>query len=159
MPHLSSTRRAEIDSGSGLRVITRVKVTIRIAMHRHWMAITFTRALAHVPRRLLCGVLCKKYTVQQFRRGMLLQLINIVLCTLSLIFNNTYFLVALVFTCNTWWLLRWRRYCGLLFLLLSYPLAMYATVSHNVFSRPSRCSWAERLLSHLFCDHASAVSI
>ena len=55
---------------------------------------------------------------------MLLQLINIVLCTLSLIFNNTYFLVALV---------RWRRYCGLLFPLLSYPLAMYATVSHNVF--------------------------
>ena len=65
----------------------------------------------------------QKYTVQQFRRGMLLQLINIVLCTLSLIFNNTYFLVALVFTCNTWWLLRWRRYCGLLFPLLSYPLA------------------------------------
>ena len=102
-------------------------------MHRHWMAITFTRALAHVPRRLPMWSPLQKYTVQQFRRGMLLQLINIVLCTLSLIFNNTYFLVALVFTCNTWWLLRWRRYCGLLFPLLSYPLAMYATVSHNVF--------------------------
>ena len=100
----------------------------------------------------------QKYTVQQFRRGMLLQLINIVLCTLSLIFNNTYFLVAGVYLQHV--------VAATLAQILrpSFPAAELSLshVCHRVSQRlpgHPRCSWAERLLSHLFCDHASAVSI